>query len=333
MTPEALSPLAILAPLGISPFLALGLMGVAGRYTQVALPPGLGVIRSAPVWMTLLALAGLLKFGRSFKLTKPIAETFGTTESLAAVLALAAMCLVPRTAAVAPDVAAAGPLAAGPLGTALLVVAATTGLLAIIVVRMGFDLLTWLSPIPFIDAFLQFIKLIVTAAFVAVAVFLPGLAIALNIVALIAAIIAARWLMRLGRFSASVIWNGVAGRLWPAALARQEDGRVGPMRAFVLGGTGLPWLVEVDLWWADGDWLAARRFDLEKPWKLLGGSAECSLNTGFAGTTLRAPAARLFLTPRFHAALPWLAKETGTPLVRRILIDNPPLEIRTVPPR
>jgi hypothetical protein len=337
VTPELLSPLAVLAPLGISPFLALGLIGMATRFANLSLPPGLGILQFAPVWMALLALAILLKMGRSFKLTKPFAETFGTTESLVALLALATMLLAPDASVPAQVVVGFGdvlpPLTAGVASTALLVATALTGLVAIIVVRMGFDLLTWLSPIPFIDALLQFIKLVVTAVFVAVAIFLPGLAVPLNIVALIAALIAGRWLYRLARFAARVIWDGVAGRLWPSALERGDDGRVGPMRAFVLSGSGLPWLGPIDVWWAGGDWLAARTFDLEEPWKVLGSSAECRLDRGFAGTILRAPDARLFLTPRFHAALPWLAKETGTSINRRLWLDNPTLEIRTIPPR
>jgi len=338
VTPELLSPLAVLAPLGISPFLALGLIGVATRFADLSLPPGLGILQFTPAWMALLALAILLKMGRSFKLTKPVAETFGTTESLVALLALATMLLAPGVGVSAQDIVGSRspsllPSTAGVPSTALLVATALTGLAAIIVVRMGFDLLTWLSPIPFIDALLQFIKLVVTAVFVAVAIFLPGLAVALNVVALGAALIAGRWLYRLARFAARVIWDGVAGRLWPSAIERADDGRVGPVRAFVLSGSGLSWLGPLDVWWAGGDWLAARTFDLEEPWKVLGTSAECRLDKGFAGTILRAPAARLFLTPRFHAALPSLAKETGTSVNRRVWLDNPTLEIRTIPPR
>jgi hypothetical protein len=340
VTPSVLSPLAVLAPLGISPFLALGLLGLAASTTGLVLPPAFAIVEFAPVWIGLLVLAALLKLGRSFKLTKPVAETFGTSESLLALLALAAMFVVPAAAVAQPAPALtligldAGAVAsAGLLGKTLLIVAAMSGLITIIAVRMGFDLLTWLSPIPLIDALLQFVKLVVTVAFVAVAVFTPRLAIALNIAVLVGAVIAARWLVRIAGLAGHVLWDGFAGRMWPTDVPREEDNRYGPLRAFVLGGHGLPWLGRVDVWWTDGDWLAARSYDNPKSWKMLAESERCRLQKGLLGTTLSTPGGRFFLTPRYHAALHALAGATGTRLSSRAWADSPTLALRTIPPR
>lgn len=308
---EALTPLAALVPLGISPFLALGLFGAAAWFLGFGLPASLVMLADPVIWGGLLGLAVLLKGGRSFKLTKPLAEVAGTTESLVGFVTLGMMLLSEGVAA-AP---APGSLQqASLLGTAGLVVAATTGLVAVIIVRMGFDLLTWLSPIPFVDAALQLAKLLVTTVLVAVAVFLPALAVPVNAALLVGVVLAARWLLRVARFVGAVVYDRAVGTFSHAAVA-VDEGRVGPIPAWsVTSRAGFRRFAASTVQWTPtsgwtgrpaGGWTS----DLE-----LGPSSQASLARGLLGTTLSTPGGSFFLTARWSPAVDQVAASTGTAL-------------------
>jgi hypothetical protein len=309
---EALTPLAALVPLGVSPFLALGLFGAAASFLGFGLPASLAVLASPFVWGGLLVLAVLLKGGRSFKLTKPLAEMAGTSESLVGFVTLAMMLLGGGVAAAPPP---AGPAEASLLGTAALAVAALTGLVAITVVRMGFDLLTWLSPIPFVDALLQAVKLVVTVALVAVAVFLPVLALPLNVVLLVVAVLAARWLLRVSRFVWAVIVDRAVGTFSPSMVA-VEGRSVGPVSAWaVTSGAGFRRFAPSALRWsAEAGWTGKPGTEWADDVDL-GPSTEATLRRGLLGTTLLTPRCRFFITARWGAAVDVLSSETGTPLM------------------
>jgi hypothetical protein len=310
MTAEALSPFAALVPLGISPFLALGLFGAAAYFLGFALPATLAALPTPAIWVGLLVLAVLLKGGRSFKLTKPLAEMAGTSESLVGLVTFAMMFLGGGVAA-AP---VTGVQEASAVGTAALAVAAISGLMAVTLVRMGFDFLTWLSPIPFIDAVLQLVKLVVTVVLVAVAVFFPALAVPVNAALLVGVMLAARWLLRVTRFVWAVVFDRAVGTFSPASV--EVEGRtVGPIAAWsVTSEAGFRRFAPSTIHWSpeagwtgrpSKDWTA----DVE-----LGASTDASLTRGLLGTTLFTPRGRFFLTARWGPAVDELSTSTGTPL-------------------
>ncbi len=311
MTPEALSPLAALVPLGVSPFLALGLFGAAASFLGFALPASLVVLGNPVVWGVLLVLAVLLKVGRSFKLTKPLAEMAGTSESLVGFISFAMM-LVGEGVGLPPI--PIGAQEASVVGTTALAVAAVVGLMAVTIVRMGFDLLTWLSPIPLIDAALQLVKLVVTVILVAIAVFLPALAVPVNVALLVGVVLAARWLLRVSRFAWTVIFDRAIGTFSPS-IVPVEGRRVGPISVWAVTSEAgfrrftpstLAWSPETGWTGRPGkDWTA----DVD-----LGGSADASFARGLLGTTLFTPRGRFFLTARWSPGVDQLSAATGTPL-------------------
>lgn len=311
MTAEALSPLAALIPLGISPFLALGLFGAAAEYTDFLLPPSLTALSEPLVWGGLLVLALVLKGGRSFKLTKPLAEMAGTTESLVAFITIAMM-FVGTGAAALPE--RMGAQQASVLGTAALTVAAVTGLVAVTMVRMGIDLLTWLSPIPLVDALLQLVKLVLTAMLVGLAIFAPTLAVGANLALLVATVFAARWLVRVARFVWAVILDRAIGTFSPAALV--VDGRsVGPLPAWVVTSTStFPRYTLTHVRWAPETGWTGRPPSGWTEDVVLGSSAEAAMTRALLGTTLATPRGRFFLTARWGNAVEQASASTGTPL-------------------
>ena len=351
-TAQALSPLAALVPLGVSPFLALGLFGAATDFTSFALPPSLDVLTLAPVWGTLLGLSVLLHVGRSFKLIKPLAEMAGTTESLVAFVVMAMLLLAPETAGTLDPagmrdtvsgtgalLGAGGSLAASPLadvhqasilGGIVLGLAAVTGLVALILLRMAFDLLTWLSPIPFVDAGLQLVKLGVTALLVGVAIVLPTVAIGLNIALLVLMVLVARWVFRLSRFTATVLVDRLVGTFGPVTVEVGE-GYVEPVGAWVVSSqTGLPRFALVPVRWTSGaGWMAGAAEDPSEA-TYLGPSGESTLSGGIMGTTLVTPRGTFFLTARYRRAGQHFAAATGTPLAPSRFGGGPTIEVRTI---
>ncbi len=311
MTPETLTPLAALVPLGISPFLALGLFGAAAYFLGFALPATLVVLANPVIWAGLLVLAVLLKGGRSFKLTKPLAEMAGTSESLVGFVTFALMFLGEGVAAAPIPV---GVQEASVLGTAALAVAALSGLVAVTVVRMGFDLLTWLSPIPLIDAALQLVKLVVTAVLVAVAVFLPALAVPVNAALLVGVVLAARWLLRVSRFVWAVVFDRAVGTFSPSTVA-VEEGRVGPIPAWAVTSEGgfRRFTASSIRWSPETGWTGSPSRDWTGDIDL-GASGETSFARGLLGTTLFTPRGRFFLTARWGPAVDAVSASTGTPL-------------------
>ena len=87
----------VVGPLGISPFFALAGFGLAASLGVWSLPAGLESFGHPAVWIGLVLLGGLLQFGRSTKLTKPLAETLGAGESLFGLVA-AVMVMLPHLA-------------------------------------------------------------------------------------------------------------------------------------------------------------------------------------------------------------------------------------------
>jgi hypothetical protein len=326
-TAEALSPLAALVPLGVSPFLALGLFGAATDFTSFALPPSLDVLTLAPVWGTLLGLSVLLHVGRSFKLLKPLAEMAGTTESLVAFVVMGMLLLAPG----GPAGAALGEVQqASVLGGILLGIAAITGLVALVLLRMAFDFLTWLSPIPFVDAGLQLVKLGVTGLLVGVAIVLPSVAIGLNVALLVLMTLVARWVFRMSRFAAMVLLDRLVGTFGPVTLEVGE-GYVEPVTAWVVSSqTGLPRFALVPVRWTAGSgWMAGPLDDPgESTW--LGASGESTLSSGIMGTTVVTPRGTFFITARYRAAGRRLADATGTKLAPSRFGGGPAIEVRTI---
>jgi hypothetical protein len=323
-TVETLSPLAALVPLGISPFLALGLFGLASSQLEYALPPALSALAHPVLWVGLLSLAVLFKVGRSFKLTKPVAEVAGTTESLLAFVAFAAMFVTPGEPA---SPAAGTALEASVAGTIVLVVGAVSGLVAVTLVRMGIDLLTWLSPLPLIDALLQFAKGIITLILVATAVLLPAVAVLINALLLVATVFVARWLYRVARFMVAVLWDRTWGTFSPLPVTF-ADQRLGPVQLWALeSGDRLPRFAPVEVWWTPSSGWVARAFGSTDA-RPLGASTEVSLVRGFVGTTLATPRGVFLFTARHAGAMETVSRVTGTPLGGRA--GEPDLVMRTI---
>lgn len=298
----------VVGPLGISPFFALAGFGLAGFLGVWQLPLGLEPFSHPAVWALFLALGLLLQFGRSAKLTKPLAEVVGTGESLFAIVA-ATMVMVPHFS---PPAAAQQ---AGVVVGGLMLLAGLSAVVALVILRTALDILIWMSPVPFVDGLFQLVKLAVTIGLVLLAVLFPPAAIVVNLLILVATALLVRWALRTARFGATVVFD-VATHKFRDKVAMPRDPAVetdlGPFVAFAMDVPTLPKRTHGRVERDAGRWflVASRTFGGEGTKVVLGDDPDVQLTKGFLGLELTSPKGRILLPARYKHLDELLFKET-----------------------
>lgn len=298
----------MIGPLGISPFLALAAFGVAAALGIWELPPGLEILGHAAMFIALALLGLLLQFGRSTKLTKPLAELLGTGESLFGVAAVVLL-MAPHMTATAEPVAKAG------IGAGILMLAAgLSALVAIVIMRTALDVLIWLSPIPFVDGLFQLAKLVLTLALVGLAVVFPAAAVVINLVLLVATAFLVRWALRTARFGATVAYDLTLGRL-RGKVAMPRDPVVatdlGPFVVFALDVPDVRRRTRGSLEMDAGRWFLTVPRKLGKDRRRpLGDEHQATLTKTWMGLELSLPGTRVLLPSRYKHLYDEVLKET-----------------------
>lgn len=182
---ELLGPL---APVALSPFFGMALLsGLSLLVTRGVLPENAflhshPVLTHPAVWLTFLALAVFTSLPRLTKVSKPLALLCDTMETYAGVVAVVVVQWVSRYGGgPEPDPVV---LPAG-LGTitwdALLAALSIANILVIQTVRLFFELLVWISPLPLLDAAFEAVNKVVCAALLALYAFSPWAALLVNV--------------------------------------------------------------------------------------------------------------------------------------------------------
>lgn len=289
---------ALLAPLGISPFLALAAAGFAANGGWLDLPAGVQLLAQPAVFWTLLAVGGLLELGKSSKLTRPLAEGIGTSESLVAVVAAFLLFAAEATDGAAPvqEASTLGAVAWGGVAVATVSV--------ILALRVLFDVLIWLSPIPFIDAAFELAKTALTFGLVALAAWAPVAAMVTFAVVLVAAVLLLRRAVRAGRMALTVLWDNTLGYMGPAEAAQL------PVVAFVDRIPGLAKHTQGYVAFEEGTWrfipyAGAPRSRVA----VLGADEGCRIHRRWAGFIIDFPRGRVLLPPRYGRSEVWLRSQ------------------------
>lgn len=314
----------VVAPLGISPFFALAALGVAAQLDYWQPPETLGFLSHPLIWAPFILLGLLIQFGRSTKITKPLAEALGTGESVIALVSVG-LAMIPIFQNAQHQVVEAGMLSGL---FALTVGLCTVGV--IIVLRTALDVLTWMSPFPFVDLLFQLVKAITTAILLALAIFAPVVAAVVNLIIFIAAIFALRWALRMANFGLKVTWDLSVGR-FGERLAMPRDEVVaedlGPFMAFVEDVKGLPRRAEVEVRVDAGRWYLKTHGG--GPNSLPLGEADKSVLTRrLTGTLLTSGATTVLFPGRYTHLMNEIAKVT-----RAELVSNRPTMLRAQRPR
>lgn len=310
----SVTPLAMAGPVGLNPALAIALFGLAVFFGAVPPVPGLEPLFHPAAAFAFLGVGVLLHVGRSAKLSKPFAEAAGLFESLLGVIVTGLL--------VWPSAHPSGgaTLEAG-LGTALLIVAASVlGVLSMIVLRTAFDLLIWVTPIPFVDAVFQVLKAVVTLGLVALAIFAPVVAIIVNVVILLGTTLALRWAVRAARYGLTVAYDLTLGALDAAKELPTDpvaEGDVGPFLVFSERIPGIKRRAQGSLECNAGWWIVTFPRTFGEPRTLSLGEAEkAELSSAWNGTTLTTPAGSVLLPPRYRHLHEPLARRTKAQTAR-----------------
>lgn len=289
---------ALLAPLGISPFLALAAAGFAANGGWLDLPSGVQLLAEPAVFGTLLAVGLALELGKSSKLTRPLAEGVGTSESIVAVVAAFLLFAAEVTADAGP---AAQASTFGAVAWGLVAVATVSVILAL---RVLFDVLIWLSPIPFIDAAFELAKAALTFGLVALAAWAPLAAVITFAVVLLAAILLLRRAVRAGRMALTVLWDNTLGYMGPAQAARL------PVVAFVDRVPGVAKHAQGYVAFEEGTWRFVPYAGAPKSRVVILGADEgCRIHRRWAGFIIDFPRGRVLLPPRYGRSETWLRSQ------------------------
>jgi hypothetical protein len=302
---------AMVGPVGINPFLGLSGLGMAAWFGAWTPPATVWFVGHPAFWISALVLGAVIKFGRSFKLSKPFAEALGTGESVigVAVVAVAGLAMLQESGVVRVEESSII------LASLLFAIAASTATL-IVIVRTAFDILVWLSPFPFVDLIFQALKAAATVVLLALAVFAPGAAVVLNLLLILAAALAVRWAVRTAVFGITIASDlAFAWRRDGLGLPRSAAGDLGPFVAFALEMDGASRRQRGRLTVTAGGWLFTARESLS-----LGSSVEIS--RGLMGLTVAGKNGSVLLPPRYKHLIDELARTTGATVV-----ENPGAEL------
>ncbi len=305
--------IALAGPLGIDPLLAIALFGVAGAMDLWTPPPGLGFMTETWVWLTVGGLAAFLKLGRSFKLTKPVAEALGVVESVGGLgfLMVGMGSVVTQTAKVA---------SAGVIDGSLLVMAGVCTVASLMILRTALDILIWLSPFPLVDLFFQLVKGVTVVGLVLLAVFLPSVAIVINLLILFITALLVRWATRIARWGLVVIYDMTIGRFSrddQLLCPQGPDGPIGPFYVFVLDAGDLPKRTSAQLEIVDGVCKLHKERALRAPIEVeLGRASNGIYARTWTGTLVQLEAGRVLLPPRYSDMIEALVEDTGAELKR-----------------
>lgn len=297
--------LAVIAPLAISPLFALAMLGLAINLGFLPELTGLAWTNSPLVYAPLMAVSLMLALGRSNGITKPLAEISGLFEHVlgGGVLGYLLFSLFSQT-----PLGVFGGLLAGGLGLG--------AWLLILSMRGALDLLTWLSPFPFLDFFFQGGKLALVACLVGASVLSPWLGLALGVVLLLAGMRGYAWAYRAASLGWTVALDLVKGdqshkHSLPVDAINPED--IGPISAYVLRHEELPERVSGAIQLEAGRWffVTGRQSQDRYP---LGDQAETELSLEVYGVRLETPKGAVLLPPRYkHLALQIIAMNAAQP--------------------
>lgn len=302
---------AVVAPLGINPLIALGALGFAAHGGHWKAPQGLEPLSSPWVWGALLFLGLMLKFGRSFKLTKPIAEFIGTSESVLGLISIALVAWPVTESVVSTHLQAGLATQAGLLAFGLMAYSVVCAL------RIAFDILIWISPFPMVDAAFQVAKLVVTVGLVLLAIFFPWLAFFLNLAIIFVSLLAIRWALRLTQFAGilirDLVWRSRRVAELPQDNSTSTINDFGPLLIFNGNLPDWPARSKLFLWRHKGKWFVAAKAEFEAS-RALDDSTDAVLKREILGFTLHVNGRELLIPLRYEPVISEIAQKSGARL-------------------
>ncbi len=220
-----------LAPVALSPFFGLATLSGIATYgpdwlqQRSALVGDSSPMNSPAMFWTMAALAIITSLPRLSKVSKPIALAAEKLETYSAVIILFVVRMLSNSAGVTVGgVEDQAMLSAGilslPLDLLMSIVAALN-VIVINAVKLFFEFLVWLIPVPFVDAIIEVANKSICAALMSLYCFSPSLAAGVDLVLLIACALVFGWIYRRLRFYREIIGGPLLAWLLPNWFAQR----------------------------------------------------------------------------------------------------------------
>lgn len=219
--------LGALAPVALSPFFGLTCLSAIAIVGEDHLPPDHYLrrastpLRNPLVLLTFLILTVLTSVPKFSKVSKPFAQAIDQVETYAALIILLVIRFV-------------GNVDVGPPGTeevavmysagfvdfsaeVMLMLATIINVIVINTVKFFFEVLIWITPIPFVDAIFEMANKTLCAALATVYAFTPTIATVINLLLLAVCLLAFSWVKRREVYYRTILLDFVQGCWRPNA--------------------------------------------------------------------------------------------------------------------
>jgi len=214
-----------LAPVALSPFFGLACLSGASMLMSSGLLPENTLLMGNPalndprVFAALALLAVFTSLPRLTKVSKPIAQLGDYIETYAGIVMVLVVHYFGTRSAGLPEEQTGMFLQAGffsSSGHVFIAVISAINILVIQGVRAFFELLIFLSPVPFLDAFFEMVNKAVCLVLVSIYIFSPAVAVVINVILfLVCLTIFRRAHRRTVQFREKVLlplWSKISGR-------------------------------------------------------------------------------------------------------------------------
>ncbi|TWT91258.1 hypothetical protein [Stieleria varia] len=212
-----------LAPLALSPFFGITCLSGLALWgpewiKNNALLGSTGPLQNEVLFGVFLVLTVLTSLPRLTKVSKPFAQAVDQLETYSVIVILLVIKFLADSGAAHSG--NAGEVAMVQLGVlsftveTLLAFAMVVNVIVINCVKFFFELLVWLTPIPFLDAVFEVCNKALCGLLMAVYAFSPTIATVINLIVLVLAAIILRWTGRRMRFYRTIFLDPVIARVW-----------------------------------------------------------------------------------------------------------------------
>lgn len=211
-----------LAPVALSPFFGVTCLSGLSLWgpewvTNNAMIGNSSVLRSRMLFCIFLSLTILTSVPRFTKVSKPLAQAVDRLEAYSVIVILLIVKFASAHQSPGNEAVTLAQLGAISFTfDSLLAIAMIINVLVINSVKFFFEFMVWLTPIPFLDAVFEVCNKAVCATLIAIYAFSPTIATAINLGALLVALIIFRWVNRRVRFYRTMLLDPVLAWVWPA---------------------------------------------------------------------------------------------------------------------
>ena len=210
-----------LSPIALSPFFGLTILSGLATFGQEQITAANGLLsadtplRNPAVFWVFLALTIFTSLPKLTKVSKALAQSIDWLETYSTVIALIVIRVAAAQAGNRPEEVAIYSAGIGTMTVdTLMMIAMAVNIIVVNGVKFFFEMLIWITPVPFLDATFEVANKTACALLMTLYIFNPTLATALNLVILAACLLVFSWVQRRTLFYRSMVFDLIAAAVW-----------------------------------------------------------------------------------------------------------------------